>query len=390
MNRFTGVLSRAKATACIALAVFASAFAATTAFPATASAAWWEPSTPWNGNIFIYCLEDYVYQSDSLTFTMDIWDVGPNTDGLQLDVSLTDQYGNELRWDDLDPSRQMQVGTGFGHARDFTVGSDALRQLQPGTVTIATHLQYFNGSTGSWMDTAQPYSSTTFVLYGGNRPAPLPEFPLPGCFADMQDPNDWRYDGVYAVAAAGLITGYDNGLFGVDDSLTTAQLITILWRYAEPEESSSTDTSSTLNETYLIDVADFQYYTAAVNWAFENGVVHGYQTPAGYRLDPDAPVSTERAMTILANYLTADEPAMSDQEVEGFLMKCVDGSSVSEWARPSIAWALKTRMISGYDTAYGRESRPWENIARGRFAVILDNGMETGALPPNTSGIIPE
>ncbi|MDN0056572.1 S-layer homology domain-containing protein [Collinsella ihumii] len=206
----------------------------------------------------------------------------------------------------------------------------------------------------------------------------------------MQDPNDWRYDGVYGVAAAGLITGYDNGLFGVDDSLSTAQLITILWRYAEPEASSNTDPSAVLNKTYLIDVEDFQYYTAAVNWAFENGVVHGMQTPQGYILDPNSPVSTERAMTILANYLTKDEPAMSAQEVDGFLLKCTDGSSVSEWARPSMAWALKTRMISGYDTASGREIRPWENIARGRFAVILNNGMETGALPPNNPGIIPD
>ncbi|OUO62064.1 hypothetical protein B5F74_02305 [Collinsella sp. An271] len=199
----------------------------------------------------------------------------------------------------------------------------------------------------------------------------------------MQDSNDWRYDGVYAVAAAGLITGYDNGLFGVDNPLTTGQLITILWRYAEPEAASSTDVSSTLNHTYLVDVADGQYYTAAVNWAFENGVVHGMETPRGYVLGPDQEVSTERAMTILANYLTKDQPAMTDQEVDGYLLKCSDGAAVSEWARPSIAWALKSRMITGYETADGREIRPWENIARGRFAVILNNGINTGVLPMN-------
>lgn len=381
MRRIGKSLSKHLVTAGIALAYISTAIAALFAFPLSASAARWDPSTPWNGSIIIYCLDNQPYQSDNYTFTIDIWDVGPNSRGLKVDISLTDQYGGQVRWNDIDPYRQLQVGTGFGHAYDFTVGSSALQSLQPGPITISTHLQYFNESAGSWADTARPHSSASFYLHGGNRPKPLPEFPKPGCFEDMQDEGDWRYEGIYAVAAAGLITGYNDGRFGIDDPLTTAQLITILWRYAEPKESSSADYSTVLNETYFIDVKDREYYTPAANWAYKNGVIHGVKTPQGYVLDPLAPISTERAMTVISNYLTKGDAAMSEREVDGFLLKCADGEAVSSWARPSIAWALKTKMISGYDTASGREIRPCENIARGRFAVILYNGMKTGVLP---------
>lgn len=360
----------------IALAILFSTLALGAATPSVAQAAWWEQPTPWNGRILIYCLDDYLYQSDTLTFTMDIRDSG-TSDGLRIDIAVTDETGLSFRWDDMDPDSKLAVGIGLGIARKMTVGPDLLRQFRPGTVTISTYLEYFNGMTGTWMPTANPYSSTTFVLYGGDRPAPLPE----GIFYDMQDPNDWRYDSVYAVVDAGLIKGYNDRNFGVNDPLSTVQLLTILWRYAAPDEASAYNPNVTYNETDLIDVKPFQYYTGAVNWAYENGIVSGYETVEGKRLDPDAPVSTERAMTILANYVNGGEPTVSDQEIESLLARCTDGWSVSGWARPGIAWALETGLISGYEAADGsRELKPHEEIPRGRFAVILDNGLKAGTL----------
>lgn len=340
---------------------------------------------PWKAYARVGFYGDTMYKADGLSFSVVAYDAGDGRD-LRLGVTVYDSAGHSASWpsSNLRDVTEPQAFKGSYRA-EYYLDPSSIAGWQTGTCTIVADLDYFNGNTGMWTDVVEGNVSRTFNLADGSyvppEPEPLPEFPLPGCFADMQDPNDWRYDGVYAVAAAGMITGYGNELFGVDDPLTTAQLITILWRYAEPEASSSTDTSSVLNNTYLVDVEDRQYYTAAVNWAFENGVVHGMETPCGYVLGPDQEVTTERAMTILANYLTKDEPAMTDQKVDGYLLKCVDGAAVSEWARPSIAWALKTRMITGYETADGREIRPYENIARGRFAVILNNGINTGVLP---------
>ena len=159
--------------------VFAFAVMTTFTVPVIAHAAWWEPSTPWNGKVMVFCFEDYVYQGDGVTATIDITGIGPDSHGLSLDISIVDQTGREIRWDDIDPRTHLQASIGFGHAYDFTFGPDILRQLQPGQIVISTHLDYFNGQTGSWTPTAYPDASTGFVLNAGNRPIPLPEV-VPG------------------------------------------------------------------------------------------------------------------------------------------------------------------------------------------------------------------
>lgn len=109
----------------------------------------WEPPTPWNGRVFLYCPEKSIYQSEDFTFTIDVWDVGSSDEGMRIDISLTDQSGGGYVWNDIDPRYHLQVGTGFGHAYKFTVGSEVLSQLLPGVVTITTHLEYYNGQTGA-------------------------------------------------------------------------------------------------------------------------------------------------------------------------------------------------------------------------------------------------
>ena len=204
----------------------------------------------------------------------------------------------------------------------------------------------------------------------------------------MQNPDDWRYDGVYLVKNVGLMSGYGDGRFGVDDSLSVVQLLTILWRYSEPEASFEYDASSTVDTSGLVDVDDYQYYTGAVNWAVSNGVVSGYETPQGRFLDPHAPISTERAMTIIANMLDSGN-GMTNQQVDAILRNFVDRSQISDWARQSVAWSVESGIVNGYEMSNGaREIRPQEHIPRGRFAVILANAIETGVLPPNTPGII--
>lgn len=147
--------------------------------PTVAQAAWWEPSTPWNGQVWVYCFEDYVYQEDGLTITIDVTGIGSDSHGLSLDVSISDQTGYEIRWDDIDPRTQLQMGVGFGHAYEFTFGPDVLWRLHPGQIVISTHLEYLNGQSGDWTATAHPDASANFVLSAGDRPTPPPEV-VPG------------------------------------------------------------------------------------------------------------------------------------------------------------------------------------------------------------------
>ena len=106
--------------------------------------------------------------------------------------------------------------------------------------------------------------------------------------------DSWYYSGVMFVYEKGLIKGYSGTtLFGVGDTLTRAQLATILYRNANPGVSSDSRPSNT---TGMPDVKGGEWYTAGVNWAVENGVINGYADEQGNRFafGPADPVTFEQ------------------------------------------------------------------------------------------------
>ena len=191
---------------------------------------------------------------------------------------------------------------------------------------------------------------------------------------------DWYYDGVKFVYEKGLIKGYSGTtLFGVGDTLTRAQLATILYRNANPGVSSDSRPSNT---TGMPDVKGGEWYTAGVNWAVENGVINGYADEQGNRFafGPDDPVTFEQLITVLANCSAKSEDLPSAQESSKVLSSFKDGQSVSAWAQANMAWAVESGLVSGYDEPDGQYLRPGEEVARERVAVILMRAFQSGIL----------
>ena len=191
---------------------------------------------------------------------------------------------------------------------------------------------------------------------------------------------DWYYDGVKFVYEKGLIKGYSGTtLFGVGDTLTRAQLATILYRNANPGVSSDSRPSNT---TGMPDVKGGEWYTAGVNWAVENGVINGYADEQGNRFafGPDDPVTFEQLITVLANCSAKSEDLPSAQESSKVLSSFNDGQSVSAWAQANMAWAVESGLVSGYDEPDGQYLRPGEEVARERVAVILMRAFQSGIL----------
>lgn len=191
---------------------------------------------------------------------------------------------------------------------------------------------------------------------------------------------DWYYDGVKFVYEKGLIKGYSGTtLFGVGDTLTRAQLATILYRNANPGVSSDSRPSNT---TGMPDVKGGEWYTAGVNWAVKNGVINGYADEQGNRFafGPDDPVTFEQLITVLANCSAKSEDLPSAQESSKVLSSFKDGQSVSAWAQANMAWAVENGLVSGYDEPDGQYLRPGEEVARERVAVILMRAFQSGIL----------
>lgn len=189
--------------------------------------------------------------------------------------------------------------------------------------------------------------------------------------------GEWYVDGIHFCKIHRIITGYANGYFGVNDPITRAQFVTIIWRIAQPSAASSYIQTSATNTTGIADVQGGQYYTGAVNWAVKNGVISGYRSPLGIvSFGAEDPLTTEQLCVILARYTGNDHG--NDESV---LNKFSDSGSISDYARNSVAWACNKGLVTGYPMANGRrEIRPQEHISRARVATIIQRAAEKGIL----------
>lgn len=204
------------------------------------------------------------------------------------------------------------------------------------------------------------------------KPAPV--------FTDVDySDTSWYGDAVTFVAEKGLITGYSGtALFGVGDVLTRAQLATILWRNACPDEYASYDPETAVDTTGIDGSADGMYYTAAANWAVKNGVITGFDREDGSKdFAADDDVSFEQLVTILSRLCaTPDELAAAGSDLSAF----ADGDLASSWSRGAFAWAAAKGLVQGYDEPTGRYLRPGDPVARERVAVVLMRAFEMGVL----------
>ena len=204
------------------------------------------------------------------------------------------------------------------------------------------------------------------------KPAPV--------FADVDySDTSWYGDAVTFVAEKGLITGYSGTtLFGVGDVLTRAQLATILWRNACPDEYASYDPETAVDTTGIDGSADGMYYTAAANWAVKNGVITGFDRDDGSKdFAADDDVSFEQLITILSRLCaTPDELAAAGSDLSAF----ADGDLASSWSRGAFAWAAAKGLVQGYDEPTGRYLRPGDPVARERVAVVLMRAFDMGIM----------
>ena len=172
-------------------------------------------------------------------------------------------------------------------------------------------------------------------------------------FTDVEE-NGWYHTGVDFMVKNGFMNGVADDAFDVDGNLTRAQLVTILYRIAGEPESTATNP--------FADVADGQWYTNAVIWAAENGIVKGVNTTT---FAPNDQITREQIATILFRYAKAEK-------VEGKLAGFPDAEKVSDYAADAMAWAAEQGLINGISESDGKTYlAPQETATRAQIAVIL-------------------
>lgn len=168
-------------------------------------------------------------------------------------------------------------------------------------------------------------------------------------FTDVEE-NVWYHDGIDFMVRNGYMNGVAADTFDVEGSLTRAQLVTILYRIAgEPETSAAIP---------FADVADGQWYTKAIVWAAENGIVKGVNETT---FAPNDPITREQIAVILYRY------AHEENTEDGKLTSFPDAKDISGYALEAMNWAVARGLINGSDG----KLLPQDTATRAQIAVIL-------------------
>ncbi|MDY3013981.1 MAG: S-layer homology domain-containing protein [Evtepia sp.] len=210
---------------------------------------------------------------------------------------------------------------------------------------------------GNVIDVKQEsYGTYTFVMpaskvtiegvFVKNSPEVLP-------FTDVK-PTDWFYNSVKYVYDKGLMDGVEGGQFAPNATLNRAMLVTILYRLdGQPAVSG---------DMPFEDVPAGTWYTNAVKWASDNGIVNGVE---GNRFAPSGDLTREQMSAILyryAQYKKWDVSASAD------LTAFVDGDKTSPWAADAMKWAVGAGLINGLE---GNTLAPQGTSTRAQVSTVL-------------------
>ena len=172
------------------------------------------------------------------------------------------------------------------------------------------------------------------------------------------DRTAWYADAVSAAVDKGLLYGKSATVIDPNGDMTRAEMAAIINRsfgcYAKADISKYKDVSK--DKWYFEDVA----------MAVQMGTYNGRSNSS---MAPDAPITRQEAMTVVARALELDYDSYSKAKLTQFS----DAGKVSNWAMPYV------RAMVGADYIHGRGKilAPLDNITRAEFAQIFANIIGT-------------
>ena len=235
-----------------------------------------------------------------------------NKTGAPIDAEIKDGtfkgyvgYGinNDSFGKDVDPKKCVDVnitnGTFATNVEDFMDPKSTLVKDEDGNFVIMDEEKY-----DKYLDSKRPTHS--YELEEGrveredkedekNEPVVTPEEEA-GPFSDVGKDNP-NYDAIIKVYENGWMAGIGDGVFAPNGTLTRAMGATVLWNKAGKPEPQ--------NVAPFLDVTGDAWYAKAVAWAYEQGIIAGYDATT---FAPDDALTTEQftRMNDIANGKTPE------------------------------------------------------------------------------------
>lgn len=181
----------------------------------------------------------------------------------------------------------------------------------------------------------------------------------PISFLDVKE-SDWFYEAVSYAVENGLMSGMSEDIFAPNTPLTREMLAVVLYNVEGQPESTEANT--------FTDVKGDMWYTDAILWANENGIVAGYDNGAYGVGDL---ITREQFATILYRYaqFKGYDTTQGGMAVREFS----DYENISDYARPAMAWAVNAGIMGGMDDG---TLMPQGKATRAEAATMLMNFCE--------------
>ena len=172
------------------------------------------------------------------------------------------------------------------------------------------------------------------------------------------DRTAWYAEAVSAAVDNGLLYGKSSSIIDPNGDMTRAEMAAIINR--------SFGCYKTADISQYKDVSKSKWYYKDVALAVQMGTYNGRSSSS---MAPDAPISRQEAMTVVARALELDYDAYAKTDLSAFS----DSSEISNWALPYV------RAMVGADYIHGRTKglEPLDNITRAEFAQIFYNIIGT-------------
>ena len=220
-------------------------------------------------------------------------------------------------------------------------------------VTRADHMQFVGGiANKSIVQTHLFYLDLMDDIYSTYRAVQPGETPFP--FTDVPE-SRWSYPYIRQLYDAGVVSGMTATTFAPAASMTRAEFVTMLAGLQGADVSAYRTGKFT-------DVPAGAWYAPYVNWAAENGVVHGVSDTA---FAPDANISRQDMAVMVYRYaerfgirLGTDVPPVA----------FTDAGDIAAYALPAVQALQRAGVISGMPDG---SFRPREHMTREQACVVL-------------------
>ncbi len=171
--------------------------------------------------------------------------------------------------------------------------------------------------------------------------------------------NSWYEEPVSYVIEKGIMTGVSNTNFAPEKNTSRAMAAAVLYRLSGSKKN--------VGDTMFMDVAAGNWYTDAVLWAGNNGIINGMPDKT---FKPEQNITREQLVAVLYNY---SKFKGHDTKIISSPYTFADLNDISVYAKDAMSWAVEQGIVKGTNF---NKIKPQESVTRAQLAAIISRYVQ--------------